>query len=303
MKNVILIMLASLLISSCVPSDPTGNGGNQKGYPVKVTRIDMKNIQEQVRLTASSFYPEKNEVVSPVSGYIIMKNISIGSRINAAAITYRIETPEHRALSSAGHLPDSLFSQSGIFDVRPGIPGLVTDVYKQMGDYVQQGMPLFSLSSNEHTLFKAYIPFEYNSYVKPGTLCMLIFPDGSQHKARIIERTNKVDPVSQAEIFFIRTEDQVSVPEGLNVSLVLNTASLVDAQVLPKSAVLSNETMDAFWVMEVDGNSLAIKVAVIPGIVTADSMQILSPAFNSTDKIIKEGGFGLADSAKVEVKE
>lgn len=72
--------------------------------------------------------------------------------------------------------------------------------------------------------------------------------------------------------------------------------------VLPKSAVLSNETQTEFWVMKLMNDSTAVKVNVQMGLQNAGMIEILSPSFQPDDKIIIEGNYGLSDTAKVKVR-
>lgn len=73
------------------------------------------------------------------------------------------------------------------------------------------------------------------------------------------------------------------------------------ATVLPKAAVLANETQTDFWVMKLLNDSTAIKIAVKKGIESADKVEILEPLFKSSDNILLTGNYGLADTAKVMV--
>jgi hypothetical protein len=79
---------------------------------------------------------------------------------------------------------------------------------------------------------------------------------------------------------------------------VLKT-SRKSAQSLPRSALLTDETENEFWVMKLIGDSIAVKVPVKKGIETKDRVEILSPVFSPADRILVSGNYGLPDSAKV----
>lgn len=70
---------------------------------------------------------------------------------------------------------------------------------------------------------------------------------------------------------------------------------------LPKSAVLSDELMQRFWVMKLINDSTAIKVPVTIGAQNDSLIEIKNPVFNSYDKILVSGNYGLSDTALVKV--
>ena len=74
------------------------------------------------------------------------------------------------------------------------------------------------------------------------------------------------------------------------------------AIVLPKSAILADETQTEFWVMKLINDSTAIKVVVKKGIEANDKVEIIEPQFNPTDRIIFTGNYGLADTAKISIQ-
>ena len=73
------------------------------------------------------------------------------------------------------------------------------------------------------------------------------------------------------------------------------------ALLLPKKALLTNETQDNFWVMKVVQNDMALKVPVEPGIKNDSMVEINTGAITENDVIIVEGGYGLEDSSLVNI--
>jgi uncharacterized NAD(P)/FAD-binding protein YdhS len=70
---------------------------------------------------------------------------------------------------------------------------------------------------------------------------------------------------------------------------------------VPRTAVLTNETQDDFWVMKMIDSNTAVKIPIKKGIETQDRIEIISPAFSPNDKILIAGNYGLPDSAKVKI--
>ena len=75
------------------------------------------------------------------------------------------------------------------------------------------------------------------------------------------------------------------------------------SQALPKPAVLTDETESTFWVMKLIDSTTAVKVPVVKGLETKDKIEILSPVFKRSDRILVTGNYGLPDTAKVKVDE
>jgi hypothetical protein len=72
--------------------------------------------------------------------------------------------------------------------------------------------------------------------------------------------------------------------------------------ILPKEAILTNETQDKFWIMKVIADSLALKIPVVKGLENDGEVEIIKPALKLTDIIIQKGAYGLSDSTKVKIK-
>jgi hypothetical protein len=70
---------------------------------------------------------------------------------------------------------------------------------------------------------------------------------------------------------------------------------------LPKQSVLSDETQTNFWVMKVIDSATAVKVPVTKGIEIDNKVEILSPVFSPTDKILFTGNYGLNDTARIKI--
>ena len=65
--------------------------------------------------------------------------------------------------------------------------------------------------------------------------------------------------------------------------------------------MLSNETLDEYWVMKLINDTTAIKVPVKIGTVNKEIIEIISPKFSAEDKIVTSGNYGLPDTAFVNI--
>jgi hypothetical protein len=89
------------------------------------------------------------------------------------------------------------------------------------------------------------------------------------------------------------------LPENLIAIAVIIKNNKTSATVLPKLAILGDETQTEFWVMELLNDSTAIKVPIRKGIENNDEVEILDPKFLPADRVILTGNYGLPDTALV----
>jgi hypothetical protein len=92
------------------------------------------------------------------------------------------------------------------------------------------------------------------------------------------------------------------LPANLNAVVSIIKSSRSQAAVLPKDAVLSNETQTEFWIMKLINDTTAIKVPVTKGFENNEEVEITGPEFLRTDRIVLTGGYGLPDTARVIIK-
>ena len=74
-----------------------------------------------------------------------------------------------------------------------------------------------------------------------------------------------------------------------------------NALVLPKGAVLGDETQTSFWVMKLVNDSTAVKVCVRKGYEDNNEVEILEPVFRVSDRIVLTGNYGMADTSGVSI--
>ena len=171
-----------------------------------------------------------------------------------------------------------------------------------MGYYVQDGEPLAVISNINSFVFIMDVPYEYKQYVTNNKQVELTLPDGERIRGNIQASMPFMDSVSQTQAVAIKVTASHSIPQNLVAKVRVIKVSKPAAASLPKGAVLSDETQSDFWVMKMINDSTAVKIPIKKGIETADKVEILSPSFNPSDKIVLSGNYGLADTAKVKVE-
>ncbi|MBK7410010.1 MAG: hypothetical protein IPJ40_19350 [Saprospirales bacterium] len=172
---------------------------------------------------------------------------------------------------------------------------------QRQGDFVGEGSMLCTIARNDKIGFRLSVPYEFSNFVHTGTACIIELPDKTRLPGRVAENFQSASATSQTQTFFVKPLKPTLVPEGLNVVVIVQTEQSKQATVLPKSAILTNETMDEFWVMQLLNDSMAVKVPVTLGLTTGDAVEVTSPDFSTTDRILTVGNYGLEDTAMVKV--
>ena len=305
-KNLKLIygFLAILItLSSCHRSAPeTTEDTPSPVTPVQVTHVADSSLSEFVELSAVSAYLEKSFVKANINGYIEKTNAQTGQEVGSGQNLFTLITKEARSIGNTVNKLDPGFKFSGISTIRAEKGGIIVQVNHQKGDYVQDGEALVTISNRNSLVFLLDLPYELNQIIKQNGNLSVLLPDGSSLAGTISGTMPAVDSLAQTQRYIIKVPSGKDIPEGLIGKVRLSKVSHANAQVLPKSAVLANETEDEFWVMKLINDSTAVKVNVKKGIENSNTTEVLSPKFSKTDRIITSGNYGIADTAKVKIQ-
>jgi hypothetical protein len=196
---------------------------------------------------------------------------------------------------------DSSFRFNGLVNIKSSGSGYVTTLNYRAGDYVQDGEQLAVISDSKSFVFLMDLPYELKPYLSINKNVQLKLPDGTQIDGYVSSAMPSVDPVSQTQSIVIKTNTAVQTPEGLIAKVALVKKYKPNATLLPKAAVLADEVQAKFWVMKMIDSTTAVKVAIVKGMTSDSSVEIISPAFAPGDKILLTGNYGLTDTAKVTV--
>jgi multidrug efflux pump subunit AcrA (membrane-fusion protein) len=298
-----LVLAVILFLSACKGKDkPADAAENVKAQtPVTVTAINDSSMTDYINLNAISAFLQKNFVKANAIGYLHQVNAKLGHYVNKGQVLFTIKTKEAQAIGNSINILDTTFKFSGVNRIRASEHGYITQLTHQVGDYVQDGEQLAVISDRSSFVFLMQLPYEMRAYVKSNQAVQLTLPDGEKINGNIASFMPTVDTLAQTQGVAIRINSDKQIPENLVAkarmvkTLKQNTASL------PKSAILSNETQTDFWVMKLINPTTAIKVPIKKGIEAGDRVEIVSPKFLTTDKIVVTGNYGLADTAKVKV--
>jgi len=179
--------------------------------------------------------------------------------------------------------------------------GIISEVNKQANDYVADGDQLCVIAEQSSLVFLLNVPFEQNKHAAIGTNCEILLPDSTRIPGTITSKLSAIDAVSQTQSFVVKPRINVQLPENLTAFVQLSESTKTNTQITEKNCVLTDETMDKYWVMKLINDSTAIKIPVKTGIVTDTQVEILSPIFDKLDRLINTGNYGLPDTAMVNI--
>jgi multidrug efflux pump subunit AcrA (membrane-fusion protein) len=301
--NIVFACLLAVTVCSCSGTQPAAqeNAVASAQTPVTVTIIGNSAMADTIELNATSTFLQKNYVKANAIGYIQKVNIQPGHYVEKGQLMFTIKTKEAQSIGNTINVLDTTFKFSGINNIRASRSGFVTQLLHQAGDYVQDGEQLAIISDCESFAFVLQLPYELRGVIANNQNLTLTLPDGEKLNGHIASLMPSVDSLSQTQGIVIKVNSAHPIPENLVAKALIVKTAKSSAPSLPKSAVLSNETQNEFWVMKLVNDTTAVKTAVKTGIESAGRVEIVSPKFNPGDRIAVTGNYGLADTAKIKI--
>lgn len=291
-QALIVSVIAGLFLAAC--SSQGDEQSSESGFsPVGITSPRLSKMTDFLNLTASTIFLKKEAVRAPFAGYIqkVLKNV--GDGVNAGDVVLLLQTREENALGSG---------DNSLVQIKAKSTGILTQLNYHTGDYVAEGEQIAGIANPSSLTIQLNVPYQNLKEVRVGSACTIILPDGRTLAGKIDKSMPIVDASAQTQTFLVNCGSIASLPENLNLAVQIPVKYAPDAVAVPKNCVLSNETMDEFWIMKLINDSTAVKEKITKGIENDSLVQIVSPKLTPSDKIIIEGGYGLADTAKVIVK-
>jgi len=299
LKYLVFIGL-SIFFTNCKSKETTGETESKATTPVTVTSVQITSIGEEITLNAVSAFNQKNSVKATAGGYVEKVFVKIGDVVQAGKVLYTLKTKEADALGNLA-MKDSTFHFKGVMVIKAPSSGIITELTKTGNDYVADGEQLCMIAQQNSFVFELSVPFEQNKFVHVGANCNLLLPDSTLVSGTITSKLATVDAVSQTQNYVIKPNSKRYLPENLVATVQITTNGKQHAQVVDKNCVLTNETVDRFWVMKLINDSTAVKVPVIKGISTDTRVEIISPKFSKNDRLVNAGNYGLPDTAYVKI--
>jgi multidrug efflux pump subunit AcrA (membrane-fusion protein) len=297
----LLIMLASCQSTDKKADDDDAKVASQT--PVTVTAVNDSALTDYIDLNAMSATLQKNYVKANTNGYLTKVYAQLGHNVGKGDVLFIIKTKESQSIGNTINVLDTTFKFSGVNKIKAAAPGYISAMNHQAGDYVADGEPLATISDRSSFVFLMQLPYELKQYVRMGQAVDLTLPGNVKVGGTVSSFMPTVDTVAQTQGVVIKVSSAQQIPENLVAKARIVKSTKSNTSTLPKEAILSNETQTEFWVMKLINATTAVKVTVKEGITSGDRVEILSPKFAATDKIVLTGNYGLPDTAKVKVVE
>ena len=211
-----------------------------------------------------------------------------------------MQTKEARALGNTINKLEPSFRFNGNTTVVSPSTGYVAMVNHQIGDYVQDGEVLATITDANSFGFVVDVPFEYLQIIKNKGTLPITLPDATVLQGRVAKRMPTADAVSQTVKVLLQVPNNGNIPENL-IGTVTFSKSMSYGLSVPKMAVLSDETQTNFWVMKMINDSTAVRTDIVKGTETSQYIQIKSGDLTTKDRVIVSGKFGLEDTAIVKI--
>jgi len=297
----LIVSLLMLSVAGCGNRETANTKTIQTGVPVSLTKVITEPLFEYIELNAISGFRKKHTIRSVVAGMIEQVNVNAGDKVKKGQLLFSIKTKEAAAVTLKENTVDSSLSFKGLINILSSKDGIICSVAHQKGDYVMEGDELSSMADIGSLVFFLQFPYELISVLKLNQTCDLISPDGEIIKGKILSELPVMDALSQTAGVVVKPLKECFFPENLILTARIVKKYRQQAHTLPKTAVLSDETQSSFWVMKLINDSTAVKVVVEKGLVSGDKIEILSPLFSPSDRIILNGDYGLEDTARVKI--
>jgi len=290
----------AMTFSSCRHVAQSTEETTEVKTPVTVVQAEYKPVSSTVTLPAVATFMNKNIIRATTAGNIEKVLIAAGEFISNGQLLFTIRTREAMALDKKV-MADSSLSFKGLINIISHKEGVINSISYQKGDFVQEGDEMASVSEQNSLVFIMDVPFELDRYIEKNRNCRIILPDNRQINGTIERKLPEMDMQSQTMRYVIRPFSTDGLPGNLIANVTLVKSSNEKATVLPKPAVLGDETQTLFWVMKLINDSTAVRTVVSKGFENNEEVEITSPVFLSSDRIVLTGSYGLPDTARVTI--
>jgi multidrug efflux pump subunit AcrA (membrane-fusion protein) len=306
MRKVKYYFLSALFFGLISCGNKSENQHEQTATPktaVKVVRVSNGSIDDDIILFGTTIYLKRNLITASIPSFITQVNVKLGDKVSKGDLLYVLQSKESRALGTDVNKIDASLKDFGIIKVKASASGIITTIeHQQVGEYILEGTQLCSIAESNDLAFQVNVPFEYNVFTRIGKGCTIKLPDSNSYKATFTRALTTMNVTAQTQTILAKSNQPLFLPENMTIKVSITKGSTNNKQILPKSCVATDEMMKEFWVMKLANDSTAIKVPVIVGNKSENRIEILSPIFNTNDRIISEGSYGLEDTALIKIE-
>jgi len=304
MKKIITLIILSIVVFGCKQTGETAPTTSADAKPKTLVTVafptDTIQLNNMITLNATATYLLKSDVKANSTGYITKMTIKLADRVGKGSVLFGLQTKEARALGNTINKLDKSFRFNGETTVISPATGYVAMLNHQIGDYVQDGEILATITDASSFGFVVDVPYEYLQIIKSKGSLPITLPDNTVLQGRITKVMPSVDVISQTVKVLLQVPNN-NIPENLIGTVSFSKTSVYGLSV-PKMAVVSDETQSSFWVMKLINDTTAVKIDITKGVETDKYIQIKSGNLTTKDRVVVSGNFGLSDTATVKIQ-
>lgn len=296
-----LIMFSTLTIwiTGCVSKQPATETEVVVKTDVKVSSPSIGNADRLLNFQAVTRYMQDNNIRTQLTGIIKQINCVVAGNIQTGQALFVIQPQEAAALQKSKFSSQII---SGLSDtVYSHLSGQIKSLNVQVGDFVQIGDVLASCIRANSMRIIAYIPVEQETAIEKMKNCKVILPDGTSVEGRISGKLAAAEAQNQTQSYIIEPKKPITLAENINLTVQFAAEQLHNVVFVPESAILGNEEQTRFWIMKLINDSTCTKVPVEKGLKKDSLVQLINSGLTIKDMVIIEGGYGLPDSARIQV--
>jgi RND family efflux transporter MFP subunit len=323
-----LLFALSLIAIGCAKKTASEDeeGGNVKAtVAVKMTflhRGDMATVVESVGKVDAL---RKQKLFSPVAGRVTSLTALEGATVAAGEVLAVIQTKESQAAiagaealvrsarsaeqkAEAQKALDLAKSSENSVAIRALFSGTVSTRSISEGEFVSENAELFTVIDFSTLMFVADVPARDLPLLSVGQRAAISLQSltGKDLQAAVEAINPQTDITSQTLKVRLKFTGPTSSLAKLLKTDMIGTARIVTGLhkgvfIVPKSAVLRNDEVNAYSVVTFNADSLASSLAVEIVGMTDSTVAITHHGLKEGMSIITEGNYALADSTRITV--
>ncbi len=299
--TITILGLTSLVLglNSCTHSSAGNDPVTIVQSDVMVTQPIVKDVTIYKEFQGITLFTRHLQIRAQSTGIISKCFILTGEKIQTGQPLFILKSREATILNSSSR-DDKILSQMAD-TVLSFSSGIIDQVRVQQGDFVQEGDILATSVSEESMRIVVSVPLEENTSVIQNKRCLIILPDGrciNGTSGAFLPIANNND---QTIRFLVYPGSGQGLSENIHVRVKVKNQDIKNGIFVPKSSVYSNEELTKHWVLKVFHDSVAVKVPVYTGVEIDSLIQVTNESLQLTDHVIFKGGYGLPDSAYINV--
>ncbi len=300
-KQLNIILLAVIVLMGfygCKQTVADGETETLVRSDVSITHPIGKDVAIYNDYQGVTQFTQHLQIRAQATGIVLKNFVLTGAKINAKQSLFVIISREAALIHSSTKIGGEYQMADTVFSFSSGV---IDQVLVQQGDFVQEGDLLATVVSETSMRIVVSIPLEENNSNIRNTDCDIVLPNGNVISGLIGAPLPIANSSEQTSQYLVKPESALGLTENMHVKVRVKSRNILNGVFVPRTSVYSNEELTRFWLLKVNADSMALKVSVVVGEVSDSLIEIIEPTLNLSDNIILKGGYGLRDSALVNI--